>query len=189
MHYDTMQSKQTSAVLRHKLADSPLVLLAKQSKTTATHPGRPAKPGTRGYRPRISFSSRSFASLILLAKYGEPPRSGWFASMICRCASLSLLAIVGPSLKTCYRPEQNERKERVLEAEDGDRLSTVHFGFEATLDPLLCGAPRVAQKVPAGESSCESPDSYENGGGHDLWLLLVNCSSRHGCRCSDWLLS
>lgn len=51
------------------------------------------------HRPFPSvFSNRSFASLILLARYGEPPRSGWFASMICRWASFSLLRSIGPSL-------------------------------------------------------------------------------------------
>lgn len=34
-------------------------------------------------RPSI-FSNRSFASLILLARYGAPPRSGWLTDMIWR---------------------------------------------------------------------------------------------------------
>ena len=32
----------------------------------------------------VDFSSNSFASLTLVAKYGLPPRSGWFNSMSCR---------------------------------------------------------------------------------------------------------
>jgi hypothetical protein len=33
--------------------------------------------------------STSAASLILVAMYGEPPRSGWFSSMTVRCAFLT----------------------------------------------------------------------------------------------------
>ena len=34
--------------------------------------------------PHPVFSSSSFASLILLARYGLPPRSGWLLSISCR---------------------------------------------------------------------------------------------------------
>jgi hypothetical protein len=33
----------------------------------------------------ISFSNNSFASLTFVARYGLPPRSGWFSSMSDRC--------------------------------------------------------------------------------------------------------
>lgn len=46
-----------------------------------------------------NFSNRSLASLILLARYGEPPRSGWLAIMMFLCASFSLARSVGPSLE------------------------------------------------------------------------------------------
>jgi len=40
---------------------------------------------SRYQRPFMSvLSSISFASLILLARYGEPPLSGWLANIICR---------------------------------------------------------------------------------------------------------
>lgn len=45
------------------------------------------------------FSSKSFASLILLAMYGLPPRSGWFANMILRWASFSLFLVTCDSFK------------------------------------------------------------------------------------------
>ena len=45
-----------------------------------------------------NLSNKSFASFILLARYGEPPRSGWFASMICLCASFSFTRNWGESL-------------------------------------------------------------------------------------------
>lgn len=41
------------------------------------------------------FSINSFASLILVAKYGLPPRSGWFSSIICRCF-LRIISRVAP---------------------------------------------------------------------------------------------
>jgi len=31
------------------------------------------------------LSKNSFASLIFVAKYGLPPRSGWFSNISCRC--------------------------------------------------------------------------------------------------------
>ena len=41
------------------------------------------------------FSINSFASLIFVAKYGLPPRSGWFSSIICRCF-LRIISRVAP---------------------------------------------------------------------------------------------
>ena len=60
----------------------------------------PQQPrGNGGHRFSV-FSNKSFASLILLAMYGEPPRSGWFANMMCLCASFNLFRSVGPSLRS-----------------------------------------------------------------------------------------
>ena len=41
------------------------------------------------------FSMNSFASLILVARYGLPPRSGWFRSIICRCF-FRIISFVAP---------------------------------------------------------------------------------------------
>lgn len=43
-------------------------------------------------------SKKSLASLIFVAKYGEPPRSGWFNNMILRCASFTLALVTADSL-------------------------------------------------------------------------------------------
>lgn len=38
----------------------------------------------------VALSSNSFASLTFVAKYGLPPRSGWFKSISVRCALRTL---------------------------------------------------------------------------------------------------
>lgn len=49
------------------------------------------------------LSSKSFASLIFDDKYGEPPLSGWFASMTLRCASLILFFVRSLSLLCTHK--------------------------------------------------------------------------------------
>lgn len=41
------------------------------------------------------FSKNSFASLIFVARYGEPPLSGWLSSIICLCFRL-MISFVSP---------------------------------------------------------------------------------------------
>src|SRR4051812_41372785 len=44
------------------------------------------------------FSKNSFASFTLVAKYGLPPRSGWFSSISVRCALRILSLVMARSL-------------------------------------------------------------------------------------------
>jgi hypothetical protein len=48
-----------------------------------------------------SFSSISFASLTLVARYGEPPRSGWLSSMSDRCFLRRSSFVMPRSLSFC----------------------------------------------------------------------------------------
>lgn len=120
------------------------------------------------------LSSRSLASLILLAIYGEPPRSGWFASMICRCASLSCFLSCGPSLtkwigRKCLRSTQDTVD--LLEPQDSDGFLAVHLCLEATLDPLLCGILSAehtpAHERPTGDRSGNGAKPDENRCSHE----------------------
>ena len=45
------------------------------------------------------FSKNSFASLIFVARYGLPPRSGWLSSISCRCF-FRIISRVARSLST-----------------------------------------------------------------------------------------
>lgn len=54
-------------------------------------------------RHHLALSIKSFASLILLARYGDPPRSGWFSSMTFLCASLIC------NNRTCVIPPTAQR--------------------------------------------------------------------------------
>lgn len=49
----------------------------------------------------VVLSSSSFASLTFVAKYGLPPRSGWFNSISVRCALRTLSLERDRSLRTC----------------------------------------------------------------------------------------
>ena len=46
------------------------------------------------------FSNISFASLIFVARYGLPPRSGWLRSIICRCFLRSMSFVTPRSLSS-----------------------------------------------------------------------------------------
>ena len=82
-----------------------------------------------------SFSSISFASLTLVAKYGEPPRSGWLSSMRDRCflrrssfvtpRSLSEVSVGSTSFRNAWS--------NVRHLEDQGSFSPCHLGLKATL--------------------------------------------------------
>lgn len=55
----------------------------------------------RGYG--APFSKNSFASLILVARYGLPPRSGWLRSIICRCFLRRISFVTPRSLHHMYQ--------------------------------------------------------------------------------------
>jgi hypothetical protein len=52
---------------------------------------------------RINGSKTRLASLIFKAKYGEPPRSGWFANMTLLYRSANLLRDIFLSLNSVSR--------------------------------------------------------------------------------------
>lgn len=92
--------------VRYRYSEGMIAVIGR--KSCATHETT-QNIHNNGHRPLPSvFSSRSFASLILLAIYGEPPRSGWFASMICLCASLSRVLNSGPSLNPRIQSTSNQ---------------------------------------------------------------------------------
>ena len=96
-----------------------------------------------GYR-FSDLSNKSLASLILLARYGEPPRSGWLASMICLWASLIFTFKAGPSLK--YREGTKIHHVQRIERETHlrPRIERASFLSILALKPPLahsCAAP------------------------------------------------
>lgn len=130
----------------------------------------------RGARPS-NFSSKSFASLILLARYGDPPRSGWFAIMICRWASFSLFRSCALSLKIIRKRSASlsKREDRAgrhgREAQDRDRLLPVHLRLEPALHPLLrdtaAADDACAHEVPPDDGRADGAEPDEDGGRHE----------------------
>ena len=57
--------------------------------------------------------------------------------------------------------------ECALETEDRHSLLPVHFRFEATFDPLVCGAPGTAtEEMTACETSGNGANSDQEGSRH-----------------------
>ena len=98
----------------------------------------------------VSFSSRSLASFILLARYGDPPRSGWFASMICRCASLSCFFSAPPSLHARPCKQKSNPHPKQYETHLRPRIARASFRSIFALKPPLthCSAAFFPPKRP-----------------------------------------
>ena len=83
------------------------------------------------------LSNKSFASLILLARYGAPPRSGWLASMICLWASLIFIFRTGPSLKYTQSLKTQNSQEIERETHLRPRMERASFLSILALKPPL----------------------------------------------------
>jgi hypothetical protein len=87
----------------------------------------------------------SFASLILLARYGAPPRSGWLASIICLWASLIFVFRTAPSLKRAQSIKIRHSYEIERETHLRPRMARASFLSILALKPPLAhswAAPR-----------------------------------------------
>ena len=89
-----------------------------------------------GYRFSV-LSNKSFASLILLARYGAPPRSGWLASIICLCASLIFILRAGPSLKRSKSSKPGHSQNIERETHLIPRMERASFRSILALKPPL----------------------------------------------------
>lgn len=121
------------------------------------------------------LSKNSFASLILVARYGLPPRSGWLRSIIVRWALRTLSFVICLSLRTSQpcpcsvlffqsilgnpRAKRLRHKTppflggggRLLQGQDQARLPLVHLGLKAA---FVEGLPQRANAA-ARPSPCD----------------------------------
>lgn len=79
----------------------PLGIISGQSSCTTSG-------GCTIITPICTHSSKTRASLTFPARYGDPPLSGWFASINCRWASFKRFEVIG-SLVTRYDRERGDK--------------------------------------------------------------------------------
>lgn len=122
------------------------------------------------------FSKNSFASLIFVARYGLPPRSGWFNSISCRCF-LRIISFVMPRslLRACCQLPPVLRLActpfcclRCFQYQGC--LSSIHLLLETAF--VVC-FPQCAG-APAGSAEC-----YETCA--SLWIAINSVSGRVRC--------
>lgn len=119
--------------------------------------------------PQPFFSKNSFASLTLVAKYGLPPRSGWFSIMSVRwflrmrslVIVLSLrfsISIVFAHLITSQTIEVSwmNGSGRAPELQYQRRLSPIHLWLKTTLIKRLSERSHSALRAAVGNYSCSA---------------------------------
>lgn len=102
---------------------------------------------------QVCLSNSSFASLTFVAKYGLPPRSGWFSSIIVRCALRTLSLVMLRSLPIVSTADHGGIKPNLLEGQDKRSLLLGHFGLEAALvEGFAHGSDTASGAAPCDET-------------------------------------
>lgn len=92
------------------------------------------------------FSNSSFASLIFVARYGLPPRSGWFSNIICRCFFL-IISFVRPRSLHATRSVLNPcRSLEVVLRTKSPESKLLLFGSSFS-QILLCSMPCLMRRL------------------------------------------
>lgn len=108
------------------------------------------------------FSKNSFASLTLVAKYGLPPRSGWFNSMRVRCAFRIFSFDRARSLFICQPLVANVpvstsgHRSHILERQNERGFSLVHPRFESALVKCLSERANASARSSPRNKSCSA---------------------------------
>jgi hypothetical protein len=133
----------------------------------------------------------SFASLILLARYGAPPRSGWLASIICLWASLIFVFRTAPSLKRARSIKIRHSYEIERETHLRPRMARASFLSILALKPPLAhswAAPRPPRtplliRVRPAMAAAIAPTPRMIG--VDIWEKhgRMRCRERRKLRC------
>jgi hypothetical protein len=146
--------------LNHKIIPQNAVLceqyvcIHQQEDRSIVHPHYTPPLSAPLKRRQTVLSNSSFASLIFVARYGLPPRSGWLSSISCRWFLRTLSFVKVRSLEETHPSAvvQSKGEWYIREFQDQGGLATSHLRFEASVSNVR-KITRLLQPPRAGRRS------------------------------------